>query len=128
MLLSNHIYSCGCSNVTPLGPGHSGLVYVLPKSCSALVHVYSCLISIAMLAVCSSMLNCHVHGVQAMAIKRVKDTYMRLGQWNLVSFLKEVGCTPEVDSAPVTQAEFDRVKDNGLRALHPANQQGLATL
>ena len=62
--------------------------------------------------------------LQAMAVKHVKDSYMRLGRWNLVAFLKEMGCNPGVDVAPVTQAEFDHVRDNGLRTLHPSNQQG----
>lgn len=63
-----------------------------------------------------------------MAVKHVKDSYMRLGRWNLVAFLKEMGCNPGVDVAPVTQAEFDHVRDNGLRTLHPSNQQGQQSL
>ncbi|DBB01157.1 TPA: hypothetical protein ACH3X1_001046 [Trebouxia sp. C0004] len=58
------------------------------------------------------------------AVKRVRDAFSRHGQWHLVAFLKEVGCASPSHLEPVSQAQFDRVKDNGLRALHPANQQG----
>ena len=57
-------------------------------------------------------------------MKRVRDAFSRHGQWHLVAFLKEVGCASPSQLEPVSQAQFDRVKDNGLRALHPANQQG----
>jgi len=57
-------------------------------------------------------------------VKRVRDAFSRHGQWHLVAFLKEVGCASPSQLEPVSQAQFDRVKDNGLRALHPANQQG----
>lgn len=55
----------------------------------------------------------------------MRDAFTRHGQWHLLAFLKEIGCASSSDlSEPVSQAQFDRVKDNGLRALHPANQQG----
>ncbi|KAL0029317.1 hypothetical protein WJX79_010004 [Trebouxia sp. C0005] len=59
-----------------------------------------------------------------LAVKRVRDAFSRHGHWHLVAFLKEVGCASPSQLEPVSQAQFERVKDNGLRALHPANQQG----
>lgn len=62
--------------------------------------------------------------VQKLAVKHVRDAYTRHDKWHLVAFLKEVGCAGNTEQEPVSKAEFERVKDNGLRALHPANQQG----
>lgn len=62
--------------------------------------------------------------VQKLAVKHVRDAYTRHDKWHLVAFLKEVGCAGNTEQEPVSKSEFERVKDNGLRALHPANQQG----
>ena len=62
--------------------------------------------------------------MQKLAVERVMDACTRHGQWHLVAFLREMGIATTLDLEPVSQAQFDRVKDNGLRALHPANLQG----
>lgn len=62
--------------------------------------------------------------LQKLAVKRVRDAFTRHDKWHLAAFLKEMGCAASSEQEPVTKAEFERVKDNGLRALHPANQQG----
>ncbi|KAL3162467.1 hypothetical protein ABBQ32_010130 [Trebouxia sp. C0010 RCD-2024] len=57
-----------------------------------------------------------------LAVKRVRDAYTRHDKWHLAAFLKEIGCAAKTVQEPVSKAEFERLKDNGLRALHPANQ------
>lgn len=54
----------------------------------------------------------------------MRDAYTRHDKWHLAGFLKEIGFAAKAEQEPVSKAEFERVKDNGLRALHPANQQG----
>lgn len=60
--------------------------------------------------------------MQKLAVKRVRDAYTRHDKWHLAAFLKEIGCAAKTVQEPVSKAEFERLKDNGLRALHPANQ------
>lgn len=57
-----------------------------------------------------------------LAVKHVRDAYTRHDKWHLAAFLKDIGCAAKTVQEPVSKAEFERVKDNGLRALHPANQ------
>lgn len=60
--------------------------------------------------------------MQKLAVKHVRDAYTRHDKWHLAAFLKDIGCAAKTVQEPVSKAEFERVKDNGLRALHPANQ------
>ena len=62
--------------------------------------------------------------MQKLAVKHVRDAYTRHDKWHLAAFLKEIGFAAKAEQEPVSKAEFERIKDNGLRALHPANQQG----